>query len=144
MEYSRELYFTDYLAVTICNRKSFDYDVRSKGISYFYIPISKAIPCCHCYFTCNDQYVVALGRTSGKGALDSLTDEKLAKKIHRKTIKSKKEDSLPTNKKLTVIEVRQEIKCKENVLQRNLKKLHLIQKISTIDLDPEITSQVSI
>lgn len=60
------------------------------------------------------------------------------------SIFSDKTRDLPTKtKKLTVKDLQHTLKSKNEILQRNLKKLELIKKICTIDLSSEVTSQVS-
>ncbi|KAF5273296.1 hypothetical protein FQR65_LT04718 [Abscondita terminalis] len=63
-------------------------------------------------------------------------------KKNKKHKKQKQKEVLQTERKVTVSEIRKKSKTKEQILNDNLKKLELIKKICTIDLDPAITSKI--
>ncbi|KAK9701579.1 Active regulator of SIRT1, or 40S ribosomal protein S19-binding 1 [Popillia japonica] len=78
-----------------------------------------------------------------KGPVDFLpNDKKFAKNIQKKQNKHKTRDLPTKTKKLTVKDLQHTLKSKNEILQRNLKKLELIKKICTIDLSSEVTSQL--
>ncbi|KAI4472199.1 active regulator of sirt1 [Holotrichia oblita] len=77
------------------------------------------------------------------GGVDFLpNDKKFAKNIQKKRNKRKTTDLPSKTKKLTVKDLQHTLKSKNEILQRNLKKLELIKKICTIDLSTEVTSQL--
>lgn len=49
---------------------------------------------------------------------------------------------LKTTRKLTVVELKKNIKPKEEVIKQNIKKLRLLHEACKIELDKEITRQI--
>ncbi|KAK4877293.1 hypothetical protein RN001_009799 [Aquatica leii] len=64
-------------------------------------------------------------------------------KSSKKSKKNKKQNEiLPSQRKVTVTEIRKKSKTKDQRLRENLAKLKLIKKICTIDLDKNVTRKI--
>nr|CAH7713266.1 unnamed protein product [Callosobruchus chinensis] len=69
-------------------------------------------------------------------------NHRLIKKIQRNNGKSIKIGLLSTNRKLTVAELKKQLKPKEQILKENLKKLELIKEASRVNLDKETVKKI--
>ncbi|VEN56600.1 unnamed protein product [Callosobruchus maculatus] len=69
-------------------------------------------------------------------------NHRLTKKIQSNNGKSIKIGLLSTNRKLTVAELRKQLKPKEEILRQNLRKLELIKEASKVNLDKETVQKI--
>ncbi|CAH1968265.1 unnamed protein product [Acanthoscelides obtectus] len=69
-------------------------------------------------------------------------NHKLTKKFQRRGAKTIKIGLLSSEKKLTVAELRKQLKPKQEILKENLKKLQLIKEASKVELDRETVAKI--